>query len=801
MQICSRFFSILIITVMLSAMLPLAVLGEDFESLMIQREVSCILEHGDKVIGGLSAGGLLIWDREDPAQVTRLSAGEELSGNKVTDLADTGRHLWVATMGGGMTCIVNFNTRPEYRQFINNLGSLDITAVTGEVVGSSERVYYAMDAGGLGLVTDWIGGAVFTAEQDGLINNNINDLQLYEGVLYIATPTGICSFENNTFTNRNAGLSDLDVTDLVLDPDGNLVAGGAGGVYVWDADSESWTNLAWTSGVRGLSSNGTHLWGLSWNNARFYNGSGWTNVTLPRTGPTAIFAGEDIWVGGRYRTDEMSGSLGLAWYGEFDGVDSFSDHIMDASIVRNAYSLVFDGEGTVWSGSYTGQAYSGLGGDEAVHVAQVASAENDSSGIFQRGANMLASAYDSMNDILYTSQYTKGIVRHDLTTGELNLMYGGTCGLEDVPWLVNSSIVSLVAHPDGTLLVMYDKWHDQKLRILTDPIHWRGDNWYNLLPQYDGEEVFGIWDAVVQRNDVIWFAVQDVGLMRWDINGYSAGPDDEITWTDYNDDRWDGPYREFDDTDNDPGAEMTRLALAPDGSIWFGGNGVARVSYDEVFGAVTVEEEYGTKTSAYEDGLIDGSVKDIEVDGNGDLWVSTVAGLNRVRWNTKQPEIDAFFDLGNYLSNDFYPILYSPNVITGLPGGVYAKLAVSADGKRMALSSSEGTVAWDIVAGPGQAEETLSSMYCYPNPWTPGDALDSGLKLSGISADAINGDGAIIEVYNLAGQLVYRNSHVSTETSFWDGNNRVGQPVATGMYMVKVSWRGLITTRTVAVVR
>ncbi len=798
-----KYFSFVssLVIIMLWGMVPAAAQGIEFESQLIQRRINCILEQGDKVIGGLDGGGLLIWDRLNPAQVTRLSAGEELSANLVTDLAWTGRHIWVATLGGGMTRITNFDTEPEYRQYASNLGSLDITAVTGQVINDSEKVFYGMDEGGLGLITDGLGGAIYTAEQDDLIDNNINDLQLFEGDLFVATPLGISRFANNLFTDQNEGLSNLDVTDLVLDPDGNLVAGGQGGIYVWDVGRERWNNLSWTGNTRGISSNGTQLWALGWSTASYYNGSGWTAFTLPYPGVDAIEAGQNIWIGGRWRSSDMNAISGLAWYGAFDGQSSFSEFVVDASLVYNGYGLDFDHNGTVWTGSYLGKAIAGLRGDEVHNIYQLASAENDSNGLFAYGSNILSLVADHERGLIYAGQITKGIVRYEVDTGQLDLMYGGTCGLEETPGAY-SSMISLEAHPDGTLLVMFNADHPQKVKILTDPIHWRGDaNWYDV-PQ--GNEGIGlgeeVWDAVVQRNDVIWFAVAGTGLMRWDINGNSAGPDDELTWSDFTDDRWDGPFAEIEGTNNNPTQAKTRLALAPDGTVWFGGNGITRFSFNETFGTVKKEEAYGAKTAAYMDGLIDGNVMDLEVDSNGDLWVSTRLGLNLVRWGTREPEIEAYFDLANYFSNSAFALLYSPNVITGLQGGVYTQLAASADRSRMALTSTQGTVAWDITAAPGETHETLASLYCYPNPWTP-DAADSQLKLGGISADAVNDDPAKVEVYNLEGQLVYRNSYVSAESGFWNGQNRTGQPVATGMYVVKVNWRGLTTIRTLAVVR
>ncbi len=799
---CSHFLILSLLLLLLAV--PVWAQSVEFESLMIERQLNCILEQGDKVVGGLDGGGILIWDRLDPQQVSRISAGTELSGNDVRALAWSGRYIWVATMGGGMTRIANINTTPEYRLYVSNLGSLNITAVTGSIIGNSERVYYGMDAGGIGLITDGLPGALYTSAQDGLIDDNINDLQIFDGELFAATPSGISRLANNLFSDQNNGLVDLRINKLAIDQDGNLVAAGPAGVFLWHPDTETWTNMGWTSLVNDLSANDDSLWLLGNTSAARYDGNSWTTVLLPHSRPAAIEAGQNIWTGGRFVDTGMNSSTGLAWYAVYDQAqDTFDPQVVDGGLIFNPYGVAFDSQGAAWVGSYTGKAASGYLGDNVTNLYVRASADNDSTGLFNHNSNMLAMGTDYDRSLLYISQYTKGIVRYNVETGDQDLMYGGTCGLETTPY-INSSIVKLTVHPDGTLLVVYDEWHEPKVRILTDPDHWRGDgdNWHDLV--IEGTEGTGqgtgVWDALVVRNDIVWFAAEGLGLMRWDVNGYSAGPDDEITWADQSDDRWEGPFSSIPGTNNDPTPLMTHLALAPDGSIWFGGNGITRFSFDESSNEVSLEEDYSAKTAFFLDGLITGNVSDLEVDANGDLWVATREGLNRVRWGTAEPEIDVFFDLGNYFANSLYTELYSPNVITSLPGGVYNRITSSEDGKRIAVTSSLGAVAWDITARSNQATESLASVYCYPNPWLP-ENEDSRLKLGGLAADAESDDPARVEVYNMEGNLVYVNSYVSAETGFWDGNNRFGQPVSTGMYVLKVEWQGLTTARTLSIVR
>ncbi len=776
----------------------------EFEPLLRQRNLTCVLEVGNQVLGGLDGGGILMWERLNPSQVTHLSAGDELSGNNIEAMAWSGQYVWVATHGGGMTRIGNLDSQPEFRKYAINLGSLDITAVTGLMIDNRERVYYGMDGGGVGIITNGISGLVYTAENDGLISNEINDLQVYSGDLFVATPQGISRFANNFFTDQNNGLSSPQVNELALDPEGNLIAAGAGGIFVWDPDADTWLPLGWTGGeVIGLSSNESNLWALdvtgSTNHVAYLSGTDWSFVALPYPRTSALDAGQDIWVGGRWIGTGMSSSKsGLAWYGSYDGESIFDSHIVDASLVLDVWGLDIDADNRTWLGSNSGESVSGILGQEVTNIFERASADNDSSGLINHWSNIQCVESDSRG-LVYFGQYGGGIVRRDNRTGELDLMTRNTCGL---PAGSNgSSLVNLAVHPDGTLIVMYDWATEQKVAILTDPEHWRGDaNWYDVPQGSEGlGAAVGVWDALIERNDVVWFIAEGLGLMRWDINGYSAGPDDEITWSDFTDDAWAGPISNIPGTSNNPSLAKG-LALAPDGSIWFGGNGITRFTYDENFGSVEKDESYGEKTNGTVPGLISGNVNDLAVDANGDLWVSTWAGLNCVRWGTNEPDIVAYTDLENYFSSSTYPLIYSPNVISSLPSGRYQRVVSNADGSRMALSTSQGAVAWDTIDRFTSDKDDLSSLYFYPNPWVVEQQGD-GLKLGGINANATEDDPAKVEIYSLEGQLVYRNSYVSRDAVFWNGKNRVGNPVATGMYLVKTSWRAMTTTRTVAVVR
>lgn len=773
-----------------------------FTPLINARSISSLLELNGVLLGGLDEGGLVVWNADDPSDPQRIFAGDQLSGNQVSDLAWTGRYVWVATRDGGLTRIDGVGGEMAFRQYSSNLGSLNLNAVTGEVIAGSERVFYAMDGAGIGRIVDGLPGNLYTAEQDGLIDNDVNALQLFQGDLFVATPSGISRFADNAFTDQNTGLTDPIVNDLALDADGNLLAAGNGGVFRWNPTTSAWTYIGGTgSWVNRLATGPGGVFALgitaSGNVLSRYDGATWTSLPLPYTRTYAVFAGLDLWVGGRIVDTGMALQTGHGWLGRQNTGGGFTTWRLDAPLVRNATGVTYGLDGSPWIGSHNADAISHLAGGAWNSIYAVATAGNDSSGLFNQGANIL-SLTTGTDGTIYAGQYTSGVVRIDPATGTSELMYAANCGLE------GGNIVNMITHPDGPVIFMHDWANAQKVEVLVDTDHWRNPASWVLPPTGEGGLGTGpsVWDALVERRDVIWFAVEGTGLVRWDVNGDLAGPNDPLTWLDTSDDRWDEPLASFTGTSNSP-TEAFALALAADGSIWVGGNGVVRFTYNDFTRTATVQEHFSEKTSPFGDGLINGNVADLALDAEGALWVATRAGLNRGITSAGETAFTAWFDLANYLSNNNYALLYSPDSIDLLPGGLYRKIVADPAGETLLLSSDRGAVLIEPgSAGPVTSESGLSAAFLYPNPFNPGEG-EGLLKLGGLAADALNGDPAQVTIYNVEGQLVYENNYVSAGVGFWDGRNIYLQRnnAAAGMYVVRITFRDQTTVRPLAVVR
>ena len=770
--------------------------------LLAQRTVTCMLEHEGTVYAGLDGGGLAVWPADAPAEAGIWTAGRELSGNYITDLAWSGSNLWVGTNGAGLTRVTGPGGQPTFRQYSGNLSGLDITTLDGAQVGGSERVWYGVLDGGVGVITNGIAGATYTAERDGLISNSVTAIAITADAVWFASAVGISRFAGNTFTTTNTGLTNLNISDLAVAPDGTLTAAGRGGVYTWNEGDAAWTlfgspghwvdRLAWWNGdLVAMGPNAQSATVVS-----VWTGGAFVTASPPYSTARGLAGGPDLWVGGSQRPATMGVASGIAWYARRTASAGWDTWNLDQGpIVANAEGVTFGADGRAWTGSWAGQGFSGVLDGEWVNVFEVASAANDSSGLINQSGNVLAMATGS-DGIIWAGQFASGgLLRHDPVSGRTDQVRLNNSGL------LSRRIVNLVAHPDGPLLVLHDADNPadlQRAEVLVDPVLWRNPaNWISLPTGVGGLGEGPVWDAYVERRDVVWFAVGGTGLVRWDINGDAAGPDDPLTWTDPADDRWSAPVADFPGIENDPKLAKG-IDAGPDGSLWVGGDGLVRIFYDATFGRVTVEDFLLVKQSPQVAGLLGGGVYDLATGRDGDLWVACLNGLNRVRLEGDQPVVDAWLDLMNYAGNPAYGILYSPNVIAALPGLVYRKVVTDPGSGRVLLSSDRGTalITPDDGSG-GDGGSALDAVYLFPGPWDPGSG--DRLAVGGLAATAA--DPAEVAIYTVEGELVYRDSAVVADAGFWSGVNRVGTPVATGFYVVKVGWHGQTVLRTLAIVR
>ncbi len=796
-------------TMMLAAAAPAQT--PTFTPLVTGDRVVTSLAHDGLVYAGLRSGGLVVWDPATATTLRSLDRSDGLGGHFVADLAWSGSRLWIATEDGGLTAITDPGGPDEsLRVYSSALSSLDITAVTGTMVGQSERVFYGTDGDGIGAIQGGLPGAYLTT-LDGLIDDVVIDLALSADLLLIATPDGISRFAENTFTSYPYADPDTEfINDLEVGPDGDIWAATDQGVKRWDDTARQWVRVTFNAFVNDLAVGDDTIWALSGiGSLRTIRDGVVTVREVPPAQPGRTFVvntvaaeGDVAWLGGYDRPSDgpSNGSLvAWPWLAVADDAGA-TVHTLATCLVGATAGMdgvAIDARGRAWLGDQAGDGISGWDGEQWDNVLQRATAENDSSGLFDWSGNILAMARGNDDDIWF-AQFTNGAIRYTPPAAPGGQEEWLLLSPENSPML-GDAFLHLAVHPDGPVFFCTDNVtfggspnNDYGVDVLADPGRPRDPaSWLHLAPGLLGGNV--IRAITFTSRDVVWIAVAGAGLMRWDVNGLGAGADAPLTWTDTSDDHWAGPVASVDGTDIDL-ASTQSLLPGPDGSLLAGGAGLVQLRYEPILDLATLENAWKVKDSAFTDGLLGQSVLGLARDRNGHYWSLTSGGLNRLRFREDGVTIDAFTDLGTFFTLDSG--FYAPSAIVALPGGTYRDLAASAAGDRLVLSSDLGAALVTIPEQGASLVEAAGAAYLYPNPF-PGETTADRVSIGGLPIDA--DEPASIQVLNLVGQIVFRTRRLESGEGFWDGRNRQGERVASGLYVVRIEQGGQTLVRTLAV--
>jgi hypothetical protein len=206
------------------------------------------------------------------------------------------------------------------------------------------------------------------------------------------------------------------------------------------------------------------------------------------------------------------------------------------------------------------------------------------------------------------------------------------------------------------------------------------------------------------------------------------------------------------------------MAVDLDGRLWLGTSSGAVVYYapSAVF---TSSDFYASQPSVDQgDSLYHGLlgteiVTAIAVDGANRKWFGT-RNSGVFLTNPDGTELIQSFNVTNspLLSNEIVSI-----VIDNQSGEVYF-------GTEGGVISFRGTaIRDDLYAGP---------VYAFPNPVRPG--YTGLITVKGVPSESV------VKITDLTGNLVFEGESVGGQIT-WNGNERSGQPVATGVYLVFAS--------------
>lgn len=770
------------------------------------QECGSLLEYDGRLYAGLTDGGLSVRSITGDGTATRWTTREGLGGNRVTDLYLHDDVLWVATEDAGLTRIDLAGATPDYHLFLTNIGDdLSVAAVAVTEVGGKERAYFGLVDGGVGVISDGLPGQIFTfASTDGaLVDDAIRDMIISDGDLWIATAAGISRLRDNAFADVSEGLGHESVACLLDDADAGLLAGDASGVWSWDESSGTWSDFGGLgASVIALVRWDDAVWALSAGSGATgrlhrWDGSAWDSRDLPEDGALTLAGGTELWTGGSRRPISSNYKALHAWVaGSADGADWTLWNTSELAF-SSVDGVAVDPDGDVWAGARLGAGFSEWSDEAWTQHLTLAADAADSVGAFNIDGGYL-DVHALPDGEIWMTQFGSGVIRYRPDEPDCDHLS------TDTSEIAGNRVLRIADHPDGPVILMSDR---QGVDVILDPDAWRdADQWLHLPTGTPGLGSTNVSDACVGATpDQIWFVVKNVGLVLWDVNG-AAGGDAELTWTDDSDDIWTDALTGIDGTTYDlTGAKA--VEVASDGSVWVGGGGgVLHFSVDDYDADgidATLLHVVHALNSTNEVGLMQSSVLDIELDRNGDLWAAHAAGLDRVVTRTGTLRVDAFSGPVQFAG---YSLLdnYSADILAGLPGGLIRELDSSEDGSLIVAGSEGGLILVEVSAAGVDASGPLDQLYLYPNPLRPD--RHAGLYLGDVVAEVAWGEyaltgGAHVEVYDLEGQLIYRDRHVAADTAFWNGENLEGQSVAPGVYMVRIELDGQTVVKAVTLLR
>ena len=778
----------------------------EFTLMLSDQECVAVQPLDGMLYGALSTGGVAVWSEDDPTELTRWTTFDGLSSNRINDLYWSGEHLWVATNGGGLTRVTLGVGGPQFRQYtgLGELSSLNVAVVVGRAVDGSERVFYGLADGGVGIINDGLAGNIFSADNfAGLVNDQIRALVFEGDDLWIGTADGVSVYSEGIFLDRSAGLATRSVRDLLVGAGGLFVATD-GGVYLWSETTTAWELLgASTTPMASLTEFDGDLWALTLSTTtmsrlRRWTGTAWESEDIPEARASTLAASDRLWIAGQIRPVDDNVEANQAFLAVRDGVDDWHTWTWDDLLFNEVDGVEITPDGTVWLGSRVAAGWSGWDGEAWTQFPELASTDNDSLGLINFGSNLL-NLESSSDGTLWITQFNRGgIIRYRPWLADVDILVPGQSPLS------NNRIVRMLALSGGAMLFMSD---NAGVDLLLDPDSWADpDSWRTLPTDASGLNGLIVRDAVQAQDDLVWFTSDDGGLVLWDTNGFADSSADP-TLGDFTDDIW-TPTIISQPPETYDFRSTKGLAVDQSGNLWAGGGGgvvrLSLTSYDDAAIHVQILNHWREKTAPTSPGLLRGSVNDIEIDANGDAWVCHEAGLDRIRVNGEIVEIDGFTNANAYESFGLDSVV-GASTIRGIVEGPVRELDRSLDGRTLVAGGGYGAILIEVGGGQGDAGNSLDGLTVYPNPFRPNEQ-SGGLMIGGFDSEVTqtslhtNG-GAWVEIYDIEGKLVHRNRNVEQDVAFWDGLNFDDVPVAAGVYLLRAQLEGHVIVKPLAVVR
>lgn len=495
----------------------------------------------------------------------------------------------------------------------------------------------------------------------------------------------------------------------------SLLAGGPGGVTVWEPDGSSYQHIALQNGIPGAGVNdilldGTDLWvateeGLG----RWNEQDGWTyfgsDNGLDSDFVTRVIAvGDEIWVGTLYAGRATSG-LQKYDYTRFSPVNfpsADSDDPVMADIQTVSYNvtgIALDNSDNVWISTERGIAY----WNAELEAWRLYTAGEGLPDEALEDQNFTAILFDESEDVLWAGTSNGTLYRFvegeaeiaaQLYEGDLYTVTGLAIGSDDALWVsaaggaaqVNRETLqvsylafsenrfpayralSVASAPDGRLVFgtqgsglqlfdgsKFDTWYIPGL-----PTY---EHFHRIIPAADGKVWFG--EMYEDHYDIFdpasgtWETPPEPDaccLMAWDGEDAVYGSWDGLTIV-----KADGRTVQFNAENGFPDQQVNDAAVQSPGVLW-----VATET-----GLVQIENEQVTAFYTADDGLPSPILRTVRITADGSVWAGSPAGVSRRTLDGRWEHYYAGADFNEYIEG-------VTDVIDDGEGGFW--IAVDGDG-------------------------------------------------------------------------------------------------------------------------
>ncbi|MFH1754479.1 MAG: two-component regulator propeller domain-containing protein [Candidatus Latescibacterota bacterium] len=731
-------------------------------------------------------GGILIYDPLD-SSFQQLTSADGLPSNFLTACTfDNSGDLYAATDDAGIARVQFHANGIHVTTLSSTFYDLADDHVT-TVAAWGDTIMYGTQNGAGTIVGGFPGTKFF--KRDGLPSNNISDIMADGDRVWIATDSGIVTLNRLGFiTDFSAGLPSLDV-NVIERADGNVWVGMSNGVARFNPQDSSWVSLLDLPDrqVFSLHWDGSFLWAGT-NNRLYYSSDGvfWPYVSTFQILVdysmsssyaqirSVIRAPDGNWYMGL--SDPISNRRGANLL-KYNGA-SF-DVIRPNTVANNwILRMDFDTDGSLWVSTasfgvgkltldegwinYNSTTPGGLGLSHIYfNLALLADGGGSKWFAVPDSAHPLDELRDQMDGDFANDEWSY----HRIDSG-------GGDKLGSVQFLRARE------DPAGNRWFLADKYpveENSGIYILSAD----KSEWLRVTSATTGGDMWGgkIFDVAFGPGGVVYVANGGGGVQRWFAGGYDWG-----SLSDFTGDSW-SPVGEVGVEFNSE-AEIYILALRGDNTL---GVGTSAGLYKFKGGALKhIQAKRG-----FSPGLLGESVLDLVFDREGNLWVATNLGLNRIA-------ADDDNDIASYTTpaawqNELNPF-FDQSVVSPLVNAFCESIALHPTKDILFIGTKGGLSAFDFT--PAQAEETdLSSIYLYPNP-LEGRKGHSELKIGNITMPVL------VEIYTLEGELVHSQEVADpSEPVAWDLTTAEGFLVASGVYLVRVVSNGRSTVRSVSVIR